>query len=322
MQYASHAYRAGGAQVPGRDVARVRVVVGAVAVAGTCIALGLGFGPLRPSAPVDRPPAVELRPVAPPSLSVMSIDLLMAAPSNPVPITLGEHSALGLLEVRPLTATQVNLARFIAQHYRVPLSDTQDYVRYAYIVADEFELDPLLLLSVMAVESSFNPRARSSKGAKGLMQVLARVHSDKFAPYGGVEKAYDPLINIRVGARILRDYIARDGSVRAALKSYVGAALLSHDFGYGRKVLRFHERLAAAAAPGDLAMRETAATPAGPAPARDKSPVAEPSATGAAPIVAPEAGLSVNHGSDAAAADTPPAGGAIGPTAARTGNGA
>lgn len=326
MQYASHAYRAGGAQVPGRDVARTRVVVGVLAVAAAVAALGLGFGPSRPATPVERPPAVELRPVAPPSLSVMSIDLLMAAPSDPVPITLGD-SALGLLEVRPLTATQVNLARFIAQHYRVPLSDTEDYVRYAYIVADEFELDPLLLLAVMAVESSFNPKARSAKGAKGLMQVLARVHTDKFAPYGGVEKAYDPLINIRVGARILRDYIARDGSVRAALKSYVGAALLSHDYGYGRKVLRFHERLAAAAAPGDLAMREAiapataaATTTAG---RPGKSPVVEPSAPEVdAPLVAPEAGLSVNHGSDAAAIASPPAGEAVGPAGPGAGKGA
>src|SRR5690606_4272244 len=155
-----------------------------------------------------------------------------------------------------------------------------------------------------------------SKGAKGLMQVLARVHTEKFAPYGGTEKAYDPLINIRVGARILRDYIARDGSVRAALKSYVGAALLSHDFGYGRKVFRAQARLAAAAAPADLAMHEPA--PAGPA-ARNGSPAKSPAAQSAAtdapaPIVPPEAGLSVHHASDAAAADAPaPAGAGVGP---------
>src|SRR5690606_6251905 len=198
---------------------------------------------------------------AAPALSVMSIDLLMATPSSPVPITLGEDSPLGTLDVPALAAEQVNLARFIAQRYRVALTDTENYVRYAFLVADEFSLDPLLLLAVMSVESSFNPRARSSKGAKGLMQVLARVHTEKFEPYGGTEKAFDPLVNIRVGARILRDYIARDGSVRAALKSYVGAALLSHDFGYGRKVLREHARLSAAAMPGDVAVRQ----PAGPA---------------------------------------------------------
>jgi hypothetical protein len=317
MQYASHAYRADGAQVPGRDVARIRFLGGALALAAALVALGASLGGFRQEAPPgERPPAVELRPVPTPSLSVMSIDLLMAAPGEPVPITLGEYSALGLLEVQPLTATQVNVARFIAQNYRVPLAQTEDYVRYAYMVAEEFELDPLLLLAVMAVESSFNPRARSAKGAKGLMQVLARVHSDKFEPYGGVEKAYDPLVNIRVGARILRDYIARDGSVRAALKSYVGAALLSHDFGYGRKVLRFHEKLAAAAAPADLALREPTPPPGRSAPVRrpGKAPVVEASATdGPRPIQPPESGLSVNHGRDAAAADPAPASAAPGP---------
>lgn len=317
MQYASHAYRAGGVQVPGRDVARSRVAGGALVVAAGLAAVALGLGVLRPAdSTAGRAPAIELRPVIAPALSVMSIDLLMAAPSNPVPITLGVDSPLGILEVQPLSATQVNLARFIAQRYRVALSDTEDYVRYAFMVAEDFELDPLLLLAVMSVESSFNPRARSSKGAKGLMQVLARVHTEKFAPYGGTEKAYDPLINIRVGARILRDYIAREGSVRAALKSYVGAALLSHDFGYGRKVLRAQARLAAAAAPGDLAMREAPARTVARSGSPAKSPVTDAAvADTPAPIVAPEAGLSVSHGRDAAAADTPapPAGAAAGP---------
>ncbi len=314
MQYASHADHAGGVQVPGRDAARVRIGGALVVVAGVAALVALLTG-LRSVAPgAERAPAIELRPIAAPALSVMSIDLLMAAPANPVPITLGEDSPLGTLEVPALDAEQLNLARFIAQRYRVALADTESYVRYAFLVADEFSLDPLLLLAVMSVESSFNPRARSSKGAKGLMQVLARVHTDKFEPYGGTGKAFDPLVNIRVGARILRDYIARDGSVRAALKSYVGAALLSHDFGYGRKVLREHARLAAAAAPGDVAMRR----PAGPvrstastgSPA--KSPVAADTPT---PIRAPEAGLSVNHGRDAAAATggAPAAGAPAGP---------
>ncbi len=33
------------------------------------------------------------------------------------------------------------------------------------------------------------------------MQVLTRVHADKFAPFGGVAAAFDPLANIKVGAR-------------------------------------------------------------------------------------------------------------------------
>ena len=308
MQYASHADRANETQPLGRGAGRVRIGGVLVLVAGVAALATLLTGMRSADPGGARAPAVELRPIAPPSLSVMSIDLLMAVPANPVPITLGENSPLGKIEVPALAAEQVNLARFIAQRYRVALSETEKYVRYAFLVADEFSLDPVLLLAVMSVESSFNPRARSSKGAKGLMQVLARVHTEKFEPYGGTEKAFDPLVNIRVGARILRDYIAREGSVRAALKSYVGAALLSHDFGYGRKVLREHARLSAAAAPGEVAVRE----PAGPGSAATTGSAAKTRVADAdspAPLRAPDAGLSVNHGRDAAAA---PAGAATG----------
>jgi soluble lytic murein transglycosylase-like protein len=103
------------------------------------------------------------------------------------------------------------------------------------------------VLAVVSIESSFNPKARSPKGAQGLMQVLTRVHTDKFAPFGGATAAFDPVANLSVGSRILKEYLVREGSIEGALKSYVGAALLPHDFGYGSKVLSERERIAAAA---------------------------------------------------------------------------
>lgn len=147
-----------------------------------------------------------------------------------------------------LSKEQANLAQFIAGRYRVALENTQLFVDGAYKAAREYKMDPWLLLAVMAVESSFDPDASSHRGAHGLMQVLTRVHTEKFAPFGGVAAAFDPIANIKVGTRILRDYIARDGSVEGGLKAYVGAALLDDDRGYGVKVLAERERLAAAAA--------------------------------------------------------------------------
>ena len=41
----------------------------------------------------------------------------------------------------------------------------------------------------------------------------------------------------------MKEYIARGGSVKQGLKSYVGAAAFSHDFGYGEKVLAEYHRL-------------------------------------------------------------------------------
>jgi hypothetical protein len=106
----------------------------------------------------------------------------------------------------------------------------------------------MLILAVISVESNFDPRAQSNRGAQGLMQVLTRVHADKFSPFGGVAAAFDPMANIRVGAQILNGYLKRDGSVEGALKAYVGAALLPSDGGYGAKVIFERERMAAAAA--------------------------------------------------------------------------
>jgi hypothetical protein len=147
-----------------------------------------------------------------------------------------------------LSREQQNLAEFIARTYRVAAWQTQWFVEHAYRAARELKLDPMLILAVISVESSFDPQAQSHRGAQGLMQVLTQVHADKFSPFGGVAAAFDPLANIRVGAQILSEYLRRAGSVEGALKAYVGAALLPHDGGYGAKVIFERERMAAAAA--------------------------------------------------------------------------
>ena len=169
-----------------------------------------------------------------------------------------------------LTREQGNVVRFIAKRYSVALDSAQHFVQEAYHAARDARVDPLLVLAVMSIESSFDPRAQSSQGAKGLMQVLARVHVDKFEPFGGAKAVFDPMANIRVGTGILKEYLARTGNVQAALKWYVGAALMNHDGGYGAKVLQERERIAAVAAgrpmPQDPApVRMTVSTRAVPA---------------------------------------------------------
>jgi hypothetical protein len=147
-----------------------------------------------------------------------------------------------------LDREQSNIARFIASRYRTTLETTNQFVFHAYQAARDAKIDPMLVLAVMSVESSFDPRAQSSAGAQGLMQVLTRVHAEKFLPFGGIPAAFDPVANIRVGSSILKEYLKREGTVEAALKSYVGAAFLQDDGGYGQKVLNARERIAAAAA--------------------------------------------------------------------------
>ncbi len=144
-------------------------------------------------------------------------------------------------------SAQRNVARFISDRYRIGRDEVSQMVGFAFRTGRETGVDPLLLIAVISVESSFDPQARSAQGAQGLMQVHTKVHIDKFEPFGGAEAAFEPLPNIRVGAEILKEYLRREGTVEGALKSYVGAANLSSDGGYGAKVLKERERLAAAA---------------------------------------------------------------------------
>jgi soluble lytic murein transglycosylase-like protein len=141
------------------------------------------------------------------------------------------------------TRQQQFVTSWLSKRYRVAGDAANMLVSTAYSTAREIKLDPLLILAVMAIESGLNPFAESPVGAKGLMQVMAKVHDDKFQEVGGAEAALNPVANIRVGAQILKDYVTRSGSVEAGLKSYVGAGAFEDDSGYGNKVLAEYRRL-------------------------------------------------------------------------------
>ena len=141
------------------------------------------------------------------------------------------------------------LQEYIGSKYKVPTKSVKSLVDTAWEVGGAMKLDPLLLLAVMAIESSFNPRAESHMGAQGLMQVMTRVHHKKFEPFGGRKAAWAPDANINVGAQILKDCIERRGSVPGGLTCYVGSPGTNSQ--YGRKVLAERKRLEAALAPSD-----------------------------------------------------------------------
>ena len=132
---------------------------------------------------------------------------------------------------------------WLSRRYRVAGDAANMLVSTAYVTASEMKLDPLLILAVMAIESRFNPFAESPVGAQGLMQVMSKVHKDKFQDLGGMQAALDPVANIRVGSQILKEYVQRGGSVEAGLKRYVGAAAFETDSGYGSRVLAEYQKL-------------------------------------------------------------------------------
>ena len=82
--------------------------------------------------------------------------------------------------------------------------------------ADQYDLDPALIKAVIERESGGNPHTVSSKGAKGLMQLM-----DGTARELGVSNSFDPGQNIQGGARYLRQMLDRfDGDLELALAAY------------------------------------------------------------------------------------------------------
>lgn len=146
-----------------------------------------------------------------------------------------------------LEPAEANITRWISTRYHVAAEPTAAVVHEAFKAGRQNELDPLLILAVTAIESSFNPFAQSHAGAQGLMQVMTKVHSDKYAYFGGDYAAFDPKSNLRVGVRILHDYIQKTGSLQSGLKWYVGAANLDSDGGYAAKVIAEYKRMYEAA---------------------------------------------------------------------------
>jgi soluble lytic murein transglycosylase-like protein len=108
-------------------------------------------------------------------------------------------------------------------------------------------VDASLVASVMLQESGGDPKAYSSSGAVGLMQVMPRdglasafLCSGKpcFASRPSMAELYDPDFNISYGVRMLAGLIARTGSARDGLRAY---GPMDVGYYYADKVLRIYE---------------------------------------------------------------------------------
>ena len=142
-----------------------------------------------------------------------------------------------------LPKPQADLSHWLSRKYGVAPEPVAALVAAAHEIGRKVQLEPTLILAVMAVESGFNPFAQSPVGAQGLMQVMTSVHHQKYTSFGGRMAAFDPITNMRVGVRVLLACIERAGSLEGGLKFYVGAANLDDDSGYANKVLSEQARL-------------------------------------------------------------------------------
>lgn len=97
---------------------------------------------------------------------------------------------------------------------RLPLPADPRYDRIIKAKATQHGVDPELVRAVITVESAYQARARSNKGAVGLMQVMPAT-----ARQYGVRNLYDPAANIDVGIRHLKSLLERF-PLKLALAAY------------------------------------------------------------------------------------------------------
>jgi len=86
--------------------------------------------------------------------------------------------------------------------------------------AKTFNLDPFILLSVMREESRFDPEARSSAGALGLMQIMPQTADNLCDKAGTTSNIHDVKTNITIGAYYLSALAREFGSLPAVIAAY------------------------------------------------------------------------------------------------------
>ncbi|HYC44083.1 MAG TPA: transglycosylase SLT domain-containing protein [Burkholderiales bacterium] len=163
-----------------------------------------------------------------------------AVPETPEAVAVVAAAPVAEAAPEPETARENQryklLSEFLAKRYRVSKSVTLDLVTMAHVAGQQVGVDPLLIIAVIAVESRFNPIAESVMGAKGLMQIIPRYHTDKLQEFGGVKAVFDPETNILVGSKIIKEYLGRTGRLDSALQLYAGSTSEENEY-FGKVML-------------------------------------------------------------------------------------
>ena len=97
-------------------------------------------------------------------------------------------------------------------------AEKPDYLFHTIIqeASNRYQVDPALIRAIIMAESSYNPRAISRKGARGLMQLMPTT-----AKALGVEDSFNPEHNIYGGVKYFKQLLDRfDGDTRIALAAY------------------------------------------------------------------------------------------------------
>ena len=122
--------------------------------------------------------------------------------------------------------------------------------RYQLLILEaayRYKVEPAIIKAIIMAESSFNPKAVSRVGARGLMQLMPRT-----ARSLGVEDSFRPAHNIDAGVRYFKHLLDQfDGEIKLALAAYNAGSFNVRKYGgippfkatkfYINKVLTYYE---------------------------------------------------------------------------------
>jgi hypothetical protein len=176
---------------------------------------------------IDFPESIvqaRTNPVFDQGISLEKISLSITALAVTAPAYL--YPGLGLIEL-PEGGSRVNVSPSLQEKHpengrekatSLPHEEKEErnFDHIIQRVAKSYDVDPALVRAIIMAESSYNPRAVSKKGAKGLMQLMP-----KTAEYLGVEDSFNPEHNIDGGVRYFKELLDQfDGDVKLALAAY------------------------------------------------------------------------------------------------------
>ncbi|MEP6782674.1 MAG: lytic transglycosylase domain-containing protein, partial [Acidobacteriota bacterium] len=146
------------------------------------------------------------------------------------------------VEAEAVAAPQARVAGFVSAMLSDDALAARPFATLISTVAAANDLDARLVHAVIEQESNYEPRARSKKGAKGLMQLMP----DTARQYG-VLNSYDPKANLEAGVRHLKDLMSRldlptalaaYNAGEGAIKRYGGLPPFPETQTYVRNILR------------------------------------------------------------------------------------
>jgi soluble lytic murein transglycosylase-like protein len=154
------------------------------------------------------------------------------------PKTVAKSPSIVQIVVHPVIVSKEKLVKFIARHWGVSNYKAAIIVNAAFKYGAMDKVPPLLVLSEIATESSFQIKAYSYLSAVGIMQVYPKAHWGYVLKNGYTGKKYKELFNIvpniKFGTYILSKYYHAYKTVNSAAAHYFG--ICSFDKTYVRRI--------------------------------------------------------------------------------------